>query len=280
MNLAVAIAHKTYRTGADEHVVVRDIAFQVKPQEVVGLFGPSGCGKSTCLRIIAGLDRLYVGQVLLDNSPIEGPTQTIGMVAQGQVAYDWLTVEGNIAFGLRYADFRRSGSFRWRGGREQKSAGREVLQLAMLVGLAHSDLAKYPKELSGGMRQRMAFARALLLKPRILLLDEPFSSLDLDSREALQDVVLKVRSELGTSVICVSHDPEEVLYLADRVLVFGGKPTTIVEQFAPSMPHPRTEEVRYSGEFQIAKRHLREWLDAAPASTPQIATAKPEVYVP
>jgi NitT/TauT family transport system ATP-binding protein len=137
----------------------------------------------------------------------------------------------------------------------------EAERLAKIVGLSQSDLAKYPEEISGGMKQRMAFARALLPNPQVLLLDEPFSSLDFESRQSLQDVVLRVRDELGTAFVCVSHDPEEVLYLADEVFVLSGTPATIVHRARPKLPYHGTGEKRYTQEFQLAKKELQSWLN-------------------
>jgi NitT/TauT family transport system ATP-binding protein len=140
----------------------------------------------------------------------------------------------------------------------------QAKRLASIVGLSTADLRKHPEEMSGGMKQRMAFARALLPRPQVLLLDEPFSALDFESRQSLQDVVLRVREELGTSFICVSHDPEEILYLADDVLVLKGSPARIVSRNRPELPYQGSPEKRYSQDFQKAKKELYGWL-AQPA---------------
>lgn len=213
--------------------MLKDIELSLQRGEIVCLYGPSGCGKSTLLRCIAGLDDEFEGQVALDGNVIRGPSKLIGMTVQSDVSYGWLTVEQNIAFGLRYMHSgERRGLFSALHGRVEPTVARqEARRLAEIVGLAEGDLRHYPHELSGGMKQRMAFARALLPGPRVLLLDEPFSALEYESRNALQDVVLRVREELGTSFILVSHDPEEVVYLGDRIFVLTRRPATIGEHW-------------------------------------------------
>jgi len=241
--------------------VLGEVGFRLPRGTILCLYGPSGCGKSTLLRILAGLDDDYRGQVALDGRPVRRPGRGIGMVVQAQVAFDWLTVADNIAFGARFG--KAAGGSRLGhlvGSRPNGDARREAKELADLVGLAGEDLTKYPDQLSGGMRQRMAFARALLPRPQVLLLDEPFSALDFESRQALQDIVLKTREKTGTSFVCVSHDPEEVLYLADEVLVLNRRPARIIHRYTPPFSQHRGSDLKYSPEFQQAKRQLRSWL--------------------
>jgi NitT/TauT family transport system ATP-binding protein len=188
------------------------------------------------------------------------------MVVQTHVDYNWLTVKGNLTFGLRYIRKGRASGFLRSilGGVDESLVEEEALRLADLVGLSPEDLSKHPDELSVGMKQRMAFGRAILLRPKVLLLDEPFSSLDFESRQALQNLVLRVRKELGTSFLCISHDPEEVLYLADEVIILGESPATVVHRFRPTLPFRGNDDARYTGEFQVAKRDLQEWLNKLP----------------
>ena len=263
MELRISIADKSYVRNGGSVKVLAEIAFTVPASTITCLYGPSGCGKSTLLRIIAGLDYSYSGEVILDGRRITRPTRDIGLTVQTLVSYEWLTVAQNITFGLRYAEaiHRGSGLGRLFGRTDRGLAQAEARRLADIVGLTPADLDKYPEEISGGMKQRMAFARALLPGPKVLLLDEPFSSLDFESRQILQDVVLRAREELGTSFVCVSHDPEEVLYLADEVLVLTRSPATIVHKFFPSLPLPGSEERRYTPEFQQAKKDLHSWLN-------------------
>jgi len=239
------------------------VSFEVPPSTIVGLYGPSGCGKSTLLRIVAGLDTDYKGTVELNGEPVTHPTRRIGMTVQTLVSYDWLSVGDNITFGLRYAQAQKKATWfrRLTGQVDPRHAQQEAERLAAIVGLGKSDLAKYPDEISGGMKQRMAFARSILPRPQVLLLDEPFSALDFESRQSLEDAVLRVREELGTSFICVSHDPEEILYLADEVLVLGGTPANIIHRFKPDLPYQGSDEKRYTQEFQQAKKELYGWLE-------------------
>jgi ABC-type nitrate/sulfonate/bicarbonate transport system ATPase subunit len=233
------------------------------------VYGPSGCGKSTLLRIIAGLETDYYGSVELNGRPVTHPTKDIGLTVQAYVSYDWLTVASNITFGLRYSRHQSNNEWlrRFSGKVDPVRISTEAERLAKIVGLSKPDLAKYPEEISGGMKQRMAFARALLPNPQVLLLDEPFSSLDFESRQSLQDVVLRVRDELGTAFVCVSHDPEEVLYVADEVLVLRGTPATIVHHARPKLPYHGTGEKRYTQEFQLAKKELQSWLTPIEGTT-------------
>jgi ABC-type nitrate/sulfonate/bicarbonate transport system ATPase subunit len=270
LDLHVELREKWFRVNGRPVQILSDVSVCVPAGNITAIYGPSGCGKSTALRIIAGLDADYVGQVSLNGFDIVRPTQNIGMVVQSQVTYDWLTVAENLTFGLRYMQPRRTASWlqRWRGAAQRSLASEEAERLADVVGLSRDDLSKYPDQISGGMKQRMAFGRALLVRPKVLLLDEPFSSLDYESRQALQDVVLRVRQELGTSFVCVSHDPEEALYLADHIVVMSRPPATIIYRWSRSLPLHGNCEARYTKEFQAAKKELRSWLNVRQVSLP------------
>lgn len=261
-NLTATIVRKAFGANGHDVEVLSELELTVPPSRIIGVFGPSGCGKSTLIRILAGLDSDYVGEVRLGGERITAPTRRIGLTVQSHASYDWLTVGDNIAFGLRYSPESRSG---WRGRMlghvDPALATRECRRVADLVGLSEADLLKYPDQISGGMRQRMTFARALLVAPDILLLDEPFSALDVESREGLQETVLRVREQVGTAVVLVSHDPDEVLYLADDVFVLSSAPARVVHKFSPSLPCRGTPDYRYTPEFQAAKRELRTWLN-------------------
>jgi ABC-type nitrate/sulfonate/bicarbonate transport system ATPase subunit len=265
MSLHVSVVEKSFRNKESVSTVLSKVSFVVPRHSILGIYGPSGCGKSTLLRIIAGLDTDYSGYVTLDGKAVTHPTRDIGLTVQTLVSYDWLTVAGNITFGLRYAPSRNGSS--WLGqltGSPRRNVIQKAEELASIVGLTKADLTKYPEEMSGGMKQRMAFARALLPRPEVLLLDEPFSSLDFESRQWLQEVVLRVRDELGTSFICVSHDPEEILYLADEVIVLRGSPATVIDRTAPALPD---RDKRYTQEFQHAKKALYELLNQRKTSS-------------
>ncbi|HEX7331525.1 MAG TPA: ABC transporter ATP-binding protein [Pyrinomonadaceae bacterium] len=260
--LRVSIKEKIFKRNGTSHNVLRDIEFSVPAASVVCLYGPSGCGKTTMLRIIAGLENDFQGEIYLGENRVTQPTRNIGLTVQTHVSYNWLTVADNVTFGLRYVPQTRPTLLSSLLGRvHQNGAALEAERLASIVGLSSADLMKYPEQISGGMKQRMAFARALLTNPKVLLLDEPFSSLDFESRQALQEVVLRVRNEFGTTFLCVSHDPEEVLYLADEVLIFAGTPARIVHRLRPNLPFPGSSEKRYTQEFQLAKKELLGWLN-------------------
>lgn len=200
--------------------VLSDIHFQVREGEIVSLLGPSGCGKSTLLRMVAGLDTHYSGQVLLDGVPIKGPNPRVGVVFQEARLFPWLTVRQNIAFGLKEPDDER------------------VIQLAHQVGLGDF-LDCLPRQLSGGMAQRCAIARALVTRPRILLMDEPFSALDAFTRMHLQEVTLNLWRQVGTTLLLVTHDIDEALYLSDRVIVMSERPGRIKAEVTIDQPRPR-----------------------------------------
>ena len=263
MSLSVRIDRKAFRSRGNTANVLSNVEFDVPKASITCLYGPSGCGKSTALKIIAGLDRDFSGEVLLNGEQILRPTQKIGMVVQTQVTYDWLTVAENMTFGLRYSKHSRQTSLAGRllGKVDPARSRVEAIRLAKLVGLSEADLEKYPSEISGGMKQRMAFGRALVLNPEVLLLDEPFSSLDYESRQALQDVVLRARDEAGVSFVCVSHDPEEVLYLSQEIVCLGTCPATVTEMLHPDLPLYGDPEMRFTMEFQRAKKNLRSKLN-------------------
>lgn len=202
--------------------VLRRVSVRVRPGEVVSLLGPSGCGKSTLLRIVAGLDRDYDGWALVKGEPVHVHSPHTGIVFQEPRLLPWLTVAQNVGF--------EEGA---RGARDPRT--RALLEE---VGLADYGDA-WPKQLSGGMAQRVAIARGLFSQPELLLLDEPFSALDAFTRMRLQDLLLSVARRHGTALLMVTHDVDEALYLSDRVLVMGARPGTIREEVELPLAHPR-----------------------------------------
>jgi ABC-type nitrate/sulfonate/bicarbonate transport system ATPase subunit len=211
-----------------------DITLAVKRGEFVSIIGPSGCGKSTLLRLAAGLETASSGQMLDGNKPITGPDPERGFVFQSYNAFPWLTVRRNVSFGLR----------------ARKSDGQEKRIAKWLDDMGLSEFAdSYPKALSGGMRQRLAIARTMIVEPKLLLMDEPFGALDEPTREAMQQLLLRVVSESGCTVLFVTHDIREAILLSDRVLVLSHRPGRILKSFAPALPKPRTRSHLRTPEF-------------------------------
>ncbi len=216
--LNVRALSKRFTTSEGCFDALTDISFRVAPGEFVACVGASGCGKSTLLRIIAGLESLSSGEVLVDDRPILGPDRDRAMVFQDYSLYPWLTVLENIRFSLRLTVNRRAHTL----GDAHSAAERSTLLLE-LMGLTHVRDA-YPHTLSGGMRQRVAIARALLTKPHILLMDEPFGALDAQTREVMHDLILHLLALEKLTILFVTHDVEEAVYLADRVIVLAPGP--------------------------------------------------------
>ncbi|MDF2731356.1 MAG: hypothetical protein K0T01_3147 [Acidimicrobiia bacterium] len=209
---------KRFPTGL---LAVSGVDMTVEASEIVAVIGPSGCGKSTVLRLIAGLDSPTSGMVRVAGHRVEGPSRSVGVVFQEPRLMPWLTVERNVSFGLH----------------GEETAG-PVAEALARVGLA--DFADaLPKELSGGMAQRTAIARALVTKPPVLLLDEPFSSLDAFTRIDLQEHLLEVWGWYRPTMFLVTHDIDEALVLADRVIVFSGQPGSIEAEITVDLPRPR-----------------------------------------
>jgi NitT/TauT family transport system ATP-binding protein len=224
-----------------------DITFSVRQGEFAALIGPSGCGKSTLLHILSGLSEPTGGAVTFDGEPVRGPRPEMMFVFQQYTKsiFPWKTVLQNVMLGLKY----QSGAPR----AELEEICRHHLDL---VGLGrYPDY--YPYQLSGGMQQRVAIARALARRPRVLLMDEPFSALDAMMRVELQDLLLKLWADLGLTVLFVTHDLDEALYLAQRVIMLGASPGRIVEDVAVPLPYPRRQIETRS---EPAYLHLREQL--------------------
>ncbi len=235
--------------------VLADIRLRLAPGEHVALVGASGCGKSTLLRILAGLDDQFEGRVLLNGVPQRGPSREVGVVFQEPRLFPWLTVLDNVMFDLAPG---------WGAARTQAAAEHRRQRAAALlaeVGLADLQSA-WPRQLSGGQAQRVALARALYTQPRLLLLDEPFSALDAFTRMKLQDLVGTLARRHGTALVLVTHDVEEAVLLADRVLVMGASPGRVLRQ----VPVPlRTPRHRGSAAVADLRGELLRMLEAAMA---------------
>ena len=221
------------------------INFNVKLNDFVTILGPSGCGKSTLLRIVAGLDQPSTGRVLLDGREIRGPGPDRGMVFQSYTLFPWLTVEQNIRFGLRE-----------RGVPESQQKDRAAFFIAK-VGLRGFE-QHFPKQLSGGMQQRTAIARALANDPKILLLDEPFGALDNQTRVLMQELLLGIWESAQKTVLFVTHDIDEAIFMASRVAVFSARPGRIKTDLKVDFDHPRSYTIKTSPEFMALKARLTE----------------------
>ena len=215
----------------------------IEEGEFVCLLGPSGCGKSTLLNVLGGLFPSSTGTISVGGKPVSQPGPDRGMVFQNYSLYPWLTVRGNIEFGPRLNH--------WPAAKIANITD----ELIDIVGL--KDYAgQYPKVLSGGMRQRVAIARALAMEPHVLLMDEPFGALDAQTRSRMQELLLDIWSRKRNTVIFVTHDIEEAVYLADRVLVMSTRPGRIIEDFKIELPRPRLAEIVASEEFTQYRRRM------------------------
>ena len=205
--------------------VLHDITLRVKPGESVALLGPSGCGKSTLLRLLAGLDAPSTGTLLVDNAPIEGPHPSRVVMFQDPTLFPWRSVRANVSLGLE-----AQGLLRTQGGRVE-----EALQRVGLTQFASA----YPHQLSGGMAQRVSLARALVNDPRLLLLDEPLGKLDAMTRITMQAELVSLWRRAGFTVLLVTHDVEEALVMADRIIVLSDRPAAVKADIAVDLPFPR-----------------------------------------
>jgi NitT/TauT family transport system ATP-binding protein/sulfonate transport system ATP-binding protein len=217
----------------------------VAVNDFITILGPSGCGKSTLLRIVAGLDRPTTGAVMLDGRKITGPGADRGMVFQSYTLFPWLTVAQNIAFGLR--EKRRPEA-------EIREIVASYIEKVGLTGFENH----WPKQLSGGMQQRTAIARALANDPEILLLDEPFGALDNQTRSLMQELLLGIWERERKTVLFVTHDIEEAIFLASRVIVMSARPGHIKADVGVDLPHPRDYRIKTSPEFSSLKLRLTE----------------------
>jgi sulfonate transport system ATP-binding protein len=242
--LSVDRVGKTYPNGVR---ALDGVTFDVTPGEIVAIVGGSGCGKSTLLRAISGLDTPSQGQVLLDGEKVDRPHEKIGMIFQEPRLLPWLTVAENVAFGIED---------RPRSQRAARAAG-----ALTRVGLSEKAEA-WPRELSGGQAQRVAIARALVPQPEVLLLDEPFSALDAFTRVDLQDHLLGLWADTRPTLVLVTHDVDEAIVLADRILVMKPRPGRIYEEIASDLPRPRD---RQSAAFDFVKRRVLAALDRSMA---------------
>jgi len=274
--LAVKDLRMEYVNGSGRLSVLGGLTFQVAEGEFLCLVGPSGYGKTTLLRLLAGLERPWAGQVCLAGEVMSQPRRDVGVVFQEPTLMAWRTVEANVALpldvknpegalparkrGLRTSG--RAGFFHVNEVHEKKEARQRARELLELVGLSGFE-DYYPAQLSGGMAQRVALARALVHDPQLLLLDEPFGALDALTREKMGCELLRIWQAHRKTVVMVTHSVTEAVFLADRVLVLGARPAVVVAEIAVDLPRPRTEETLESPAFSAVAHRVREALDQA-----------------
>lgn len=234
---------KVFNSKGGEMVALDRTSFKVKEGEFITILGPSGCGKSTILRIVAGLEEPSSGHVYLDGHEVKGPGPDRGMVFQSYTLYPWLNVEDNIAFGLKLK------------GTSQKRCKEVAQHYLDLIGLNGFE-KHYPIQLSGGMKQRVAIARALANDPEILLMDEPFGALDAQTRSIMQEILLKAWEESKKTILFITHDVEESIFLADSVYVMTARPGRLKENIPVNLPRPRDYSIKNSSEFLSLKTQL------------------------
>jgi NitT/TauT family transport system ATP-binding protein len=247
------VNHVFGRVKQDDLTVLSDISLSVARNDFVSLVGPSGCGKSTLLRMMAGLERPTSGRILLDGQPVTRPDAKTGMVFQQDAVFPWMTVQHNVEYGPRSRRLSRS---------ECGKIATEWIKRVGLEGFSSS----YSRELSGGMRKRVDLARVYANDPAVLLMDEPFGALDSQTRETMQDDLLRIWESDRKTVVFVTHDLEEALYLSDRVVVMSHRPGRIIASETVGFRRPRPSEIRVSDEFVAARRRLWTLLKSGSAS--------------
>ena len=234
---------KIFGSGDEAIEAIRRIDLSVQETEVVSIVGTSGCGKSTLLNMIGGLDEPTGGEILIDGEPVEGPGRNRGFVFQSYSLFEWMTVRANIRFALEKSALAAA---------EKDELVSHFIQAVGLTGFENT----YPKQLSGGMKQRVAIARSLVYKPSILLMDEPFGALDAQTRGMMQELLLKVWEDHKVTVLFVTHDVDEAIFLADRVVVLGSRPGLVKREIKIELERPRNFEIVTDSQFSEYKREI------------------------
>ena len=233
---------KTY-PGQRQVRALEDVSLTVNEGEFVALLGPSGCGKSTLLNVLAGFEKISSGRLLFDGAAVARPGPDRGVVFQEAALFPWLTVWQNVVFGPQVQDMARA---------EYESRARKLLELVGLASFADA----LPVQLSGGMRQRVGIARVLVMNPRALLMDEPFGALDAQTRLSMQQLLLDVWQQLGTTVLFVTHDIDEAILLSDRIYIMSARPGRIIKTIPIELPRPRSIASLTSPEFSAYKAEI------------------------
>ncbi|NEP15366.1 MAG: ABC transporter ATP-binding protein [Leptolyngbya sp. SIO4C1] len=260
MHLEVSQLSKEFTTATGPLLALNDINLHVETGEFVCAVGASGSGKSTLLRLIAGLDFPTEGQISVDGQPVTGPGADRGMVFQSYTLYPWMSVQHNVEFGLKLQGVGRQAR------REQAS------YFLDMVGLANFAQA-LPKQLSGGMQQRVAIARALANQPKILLLDEPFGALDVQTKETLQQFLLELWQRTGTSILMITHDVGEAVFLAQRVYVMTARPGSIQREIRVDLPRDRDYAIKRQPKFHRYQDEIMDLLRETTSVRPARAYA-------
>jgi NitT/TauT family transport system ATP-binding protein len=237
----------TFDTPKGKLRVVDDVSYDINDGEFIAVIGPSGCGKTTMMNMLAGFQKPTKGRVLFDGTPVNGPGPERGVIFQEYGVFPWLTVKENITFGLQLKANRVPAS-------KRKQICEHYLSLMGLTDFANS----YPKHLSGGMRQRLAIARAYAVKPQFLLMDEPFGALDAQTRANMQNLLLNVLSAEGKTVMLITHSVEEAIYLASRIVVVTARPARIKEIIDVPFAYPRDESLQERAEFVELRSRIRQ----------------------
>src|ERR671912_435802 len=244
--LEVAQLGKTYGEGEDATHAIGSIGFTIEEKEFVCVVGPSGCGKTTLLKCMAGLLEPSTGSIELRGQRVTGPPPEMALVFQeySRSLLPWMSVRGNVTLPLRHKKL---------GKAETAKLVEEAVEAVGLAGF----IDRYPWELSGGMQQRVAIARALAYQPQIMLMDEPFASVDAQTRADLEDLILEVRRRYGVTVVFVTHDIDESVYLGDRIVVLTPSPTEVREVLSVDLPHPRDQvDTKELPEFARLRAHV------------------------
>ncbi|MGN1350255.1 MAG: ABC transporter ATP-binding protein [Anaerovoracaceae bacterium] len=247
---------KIFSSAGGNVTAISDINLQVGQSEFVMIVGPSGCGKSTLINIIGGLETATSGQVLLDGSPVAGPGVDRGMVFQGYSLFPWLTVQKNIEFGLKMKKVP---------AKERAERARAYIDMVGLSGFENA----LPKQLSGGMKQRVAIARTLANEPEVLLMDEPFGALDAQTRMVMQELLSGISVKTGTTILFITHDIDEAVLLGQRVYVMSRRPGTIKAALHVNLPEKRSHDCLVMPEFLATKKQIMDmlWQESSDAAS-------------
>jgi NitT/TauT family transport system ATP-binding protein len=235
--------HKVFPLAGGEFVALGDVSLELADNEFVTVVGPSGCGKTTLMNILAGLETPTSGRALVDGQAVTGPGPERGVIFQQYALFPWLTVRKNVEFGLRTAGVKAA---------ERRRIADHVIDLVGLGPFADA----LPRTLSGGMKQRVAIARAYAVNPSILLMDEPFGAVDALTRVRLQEQLLDTWSQEKRTVVFITHDVDEAVFLANRVIVMAARPGRVVQVIDVDLPYPRTDELRLSPAFTALRNRV------------------------